>query len=172
MRPQLRILDACCGQKEWWRGKDTTNVTFLDILESVKPSVRGTMAHLPFCDGVFDEIWCDPPHLIRNDIQHWNPMYLRYGRWRTRNEWLTVVHAIGSEFWRVARSHARLVMKVIDGSIDKHRRTIQLNDLEPIEQYWTCTDVTYEKTKIPWSTAITVFAYYRRRGSSTLEGRS
>ena len=157
------VLDACCGQKTWWKGRDTTHVVFLDIQESAQPSVRGTMIALPFRDHVFDEIWCDPPHLIRNDVKHWNPVYLRYGRWRTRTEWTTAIAAIGPEFARVAHQDALLVMKIIDGSTDTHKRTIQLDDLLPLEAYWDCTNVEYAKTKVPWSSAFTVFVYYRRK---------
>lgn len=152
------ILDACCGDQEWWRGKDTSNVIFMDKLLSVRPSLVGSMCALPFRDSVFSQIWCDPPHLIRNDTKNWNPAYLRYGNWRNRREWEAALDAINEEFWRVAMPDAVLHMKIIDG---KDYRVTKEEDLDRLS-LWVQTAIERVKTPVPWSTNFTIYATYRR----------
>lgn len=109
------ILDPCVGPGEWWKEQKGVHVIKCDKIATCSNLVISTMIALPFAEGTFDEIWCDPPHLIRNDLSHWNKSYLRYGNWRNRREWEHALRGMNTEFRRVLRDTGLLYMKIISG---------------------------------------------------------
>lgn len=141
-------LDATCGLRAMWKGKDVSNLVFLDLKSEVKPTIVGDAKNLPFRESVFFKIHCDPPHLIRNDLKHWSKIWLRYGNFKNRNEWLRFLISINREFKRVLVSAGRLWFKVTNG---KDRRVTNLVDLKYLDNFREVSKKEF-KAKAPWST--------------------
>lgn len=142
------ILDPTCGPASWWDEFPYARVIKCDIRNPEAADVIGDATALPFQDAVFDEIWCDPPHLIRNDTKNWNPTYLRYGHWPTRHTWERFLDDVNGEFLRVLKPDGRLVMKIINGT---DYRVIKCNDLDRLT-LWQTRDEEVWKSGAPWST--------------------
>lgn len=126
--------------------------------------IVGDMTDMPFADGLFDEIWCDPPHLVRNDIAKWgNPKYFKFGYWPTRKIMEQSLEGMAAEFHRVTKPNAILIMKIISGSSDKQRRCIGLADMFPFDVYWKTISIDREMSRFTWSTAMTLHILYAKR---------
>ena len=130
------ILDATCSFGKIWPRFASLR---MDVRRIVKPDICASATHLPFREGVFDEIYCDPPHLIyafdpTNDskkVSTFRPGYvrfrehirfdmaIRYGFWRTKEEWNEFVEKSGPEFARALKSSGLLHYKITD---DRDRR--------------------------------------------------
>lgn len=153
-------LDACCGNREWWRGKNKSRVVFVDKLIEVKPSIVADFTVLPFKDDCFEEIWFDPPHLIRNDLKHWtnkSEALKKFGNWPTRRSWESALDAVNVEFSRVASSACRLIVKIIDG---KDRRVTKRSDLSRLTR-WTGT-FSDRRSGMGWSSNRTVWGIFSK----------
>ena len=144
------ILDPTCGPASWWDEFPDARVIKCDIRNPEAADVIGDAAALPFQDAVFDEIWCDPPHLIRKAT--WagkaNPRYTRYGLWNTRSLWEAFLDNVNGEFLRVLKPDGRLIMKVINGA---DRRVIKRDDLDRLT-LWRVDNEEVWKSPIPLST--------------------
>jgi hypothetical protein len=62
------ILDAASGNRIMWLCKNPHDFVFIDLEEKlqVKPTIICNNECTPFCDGIFDTIFYDPPHIWRN----------------------------------------------------------------------------------------------------------
>ena len=69
-----RILDATCGSKMIWFGKENPDVLYMDNRElsttlcdgrvlNIKPDVIADFRDMPFSDETFYLVVFDPPHL-------------------------------------------------------------------------------------------------------------
>ena len=130
------ILDATCSFSRIWPRYATLR---MDIRRIVKPDIVASATHLPFRDGTFDQIYCDPPHIIyqfdpTNDskkVSTFRPRYvrfkehvrfdmaIRFGFWKTKAEWDNFVDKSGPEFARALKPDGRLFYKITD---DRDRR--------------------------------------------------
>jgi len=155
-----RVLDACGSlAKETWKGNYPENGAVVnDLLLEVHPTVVGDFRQLPFADDSFDTIFFDPPHLIRNDVKNWNPMYLRYGNWKNRKEWIGALEKANLEFSRVLVPGGTLWTKTIDG---KDYRVTKRQDLEAFTNF-ILIEEHEAPVKIPWSTNTTIYRKYTR----------
>lgn len=124
-----RILDATCsfshaGQRTpRWPAHASIR---MDVRKVVKPDLVADARFLPFRDGVFSAIYCDPPHLMRKGVSSSliarrrlegrmrpDPWTL-YGSWPSRNDWLDFVRRANPEFARCLNPKGRLHYKVTD----------------------------------------------------------
>ena len=153
-----KILDPCCGPKVWLRGNKDRYVT-CDIFPSANPDVIADMKTLPFANGSFDAIRFDPPHLIRNDTASWNPSYLRYGYWKNRRQWEIALYKVNSEFHRVTKNGATLLVKIIDG---KDKRVTKRQDLWAFNKWGQVRQYETE-AKAQWSSNKTLWTWFRRK---------
>ncbi len=142
------ILDPTCGPASWWKEFPAATVVKCDLTNRTACDVQSDARHLPFQEAVFSEIWCDPPHLIRNDVKHWNPSYLRYGFWPYRHVWENFLDSVNAEFARALQPGGRLLMKIIHG---KDRRVTHREDLDRLTR-WKVTGEEVWKSGASWST--------------------
>lgn len=121
------ILDATCSFAKIWPPHASIR---MDKRREVKPDIVADARHLPFRDRIFQEIFCDPPHLIvkgtkeefyarmakfarRTGRAKWSN-FSRYGWWSSREEWLGFVKATGAEFARCIAKGGSLHYKITD----------------------------------------------------------
>jgi SAM-dependent methyltransferase len=64
-KPQaLRVVDVCCGGRNFWRGSAWADrVAYYDVDPAVGPEVVCSWDALPDADGSVDVLVYDPPHL-------------------------------------------------------------------------------------------------------------
>jgi hypothetical protein len=129
-----------------------------DKLLSAGPQIVMDFCGLPFKDSLFDVVFFDPPHLIRNDVKHFNPAYKHFGNWKSRRQWENALDSVNIEFWRVTKPGARLYVKIIHG---EDRRVTRLDDLERLS-LWNEIDIDIRPSKVGWSTCSTIRAVYER----------
>ena len=120
------ILDATCSYGRRWPRHATIRI---DIRPEVHPDIVMDARNLKFPIGYFDQIYCDPPHLIRGSpinwqsikasrARHqkygWHDMFQRYGLWTSRKEWVAFVSDTNKEFHRCLKENGRLYYKITD----------------------------------------------------------
>src|SRR6266851_5591457 len=60
---ERKILDLSSGRRNVWFDRAHPNTVFVDIKETVQPSVVADSGRLPFADGSpFELVLFDPPH--------------------------------------------------------------------------------------------------------------
>lgn len=130
-------LDATCSLKRRWPEKADVR---LDIDPAARPDVLANAERLPFTEGSFAEVWCDPPHFVRFDgdrawvrqfddaLDPRRAKYSRFSAWPNRATWLRFCARSAREFARVLRVGGRLMYKVPDGS-RSHRRVIDYREV-------------------------------------------
>lgn len=132
------ILDACCGSMKIYKGSEKelieqdelitidirrgdfsyqTKAQMCPVSVIVKPTVLADMRFLPFRVGVFDEIFCDPPHL---DCSLTAFMSKAYGSW-DQHEIIKVMKAANKEFARVLKYRGRLTLKILTKDQDRYK---------------------------------------------------
>lgn len=92
-----KILDATCSFSKIWPKHATVRI---DIRAECKPDIVMDAKNLKFEDNYFDQIYCDPPHWIRNsnDLTRIKIVrrlsgrktpdsFTRYGFWKSEEEW-------------------------------------------------------------------------------------
>lgn len=119
------VLDATCSRRKIWPRYATIRI---DIRPEMKPDIVMDAKRLRFPDAYFDEIDCDPPHLIRDKVNleslkqsrrtgkyRGKPIMLEdYWYWRTREEWLEFVRETNKEFYRCLKPNGILRYKLGD----------------------------------------------------------
>ncbi len=137
------IIDVTCSTKRRW---PTHADLRLDVNPAVKPDIVADTHHLPFADGTVDEIWCDPPHLVKSyhnrsilvdESTYIGIMseatckvaedYRRFGLWNGMREYLSWLENTSQEFLRVLRPAGIVRYKTTDGS-RSHGTTIRVCD--------------------------------------------
>jgi hypothetical protein len=158
-----RVLDACCRVGAEWATSRRHDCVMSDSDIACRPAVVSDMRFLPFADESFEEIFFDPPHMIRND--KWSTMYQKnwrgFGFWRSRAEWENALRLCDSEFARVIRPGGVLHVKILDGP---DRRVTKRLDLELLAS-WRVASERREPPATPWSKAEVVFAEMVLRGA-------
>lgn len=86
---------------------------------------------MPFRDGIFEQVFADPPHLFKKDnppsvlkikmerrSRGWlsNPAIIRYGYWNSREDWLNFREKTCEEFARILKDGGLLHYKISHGS--------------------------------------------------------
>jgi hypothetical protein len=151
-RFKVIALEPCCGARREWKSIKPLNTIHGDKLIEVAPQIVLDFTNLPFRDNSFDQLFWDPPHLIRNDVKHFNKAYLKFGNWKTRKEWISALEHVNVEFFRVGRPKAVLFTKIIDG---KDRRVTKIKDLDLLT-LWEISEQSIRPSSVGWSTCNTV----------------
>ncbi len=131
MGRKRRTLDATCSIKRRW--PDHADVR-MDINPEAKPDVVGSCLAIPFPDGEFDQVYCDPPHLVgsgrvwRADVMRGNRLGARFSVFDSMTAWREFAVKASAEFHRVLRPKGTLVWKLMDGS-RSHGRVIRYEDV-------------------------------------------
>lgn len=157
-------LDATAGLRRWWKGKDTSDMVFMDIKSVVEPTVVADARKLPFRSSLFSEVWCDPPHLIRRDLKNWTARrakdLLCFGNFKNRESWISFLFKTNNEFHRVLKPIGKLVFKVTDG---KDRRVTKVSDVRRFMTNFDEKKNTSWKSKAPWSSNRTYILEFERK---------
>ena len=166
-KPEGMILDPYSGSRCWWKGT-TANVVFVDRYFVLPGGIQASVVSLPFVDGTFDQVWADPPHLIRKSPFKTSSVFGgklgqgRFGAYPTRD----VVHdewtKASQELWRVTKPDAVLVWKSIDGA-KTVSQCVNNGDLACLEACWKLEEELRFPSVISWSTATTVYTRWSRR---------
>ena len=149
------VLDATASSKRNWPEKADVR---LDISKDARPDVRGTATALPFKNGAFSEVYCDPPHMIafQGDVRwksDWEKKlpkgFQRFSYWPDKDAWWEFLHASALEFHRVLEPNGLLHYKVPDGS-RSHGRMIDAWDVHRLTAFgFACIeDVTKETDSV------------------------
>jgi len=154
------ILDVCCSTRKW-KPHQTVEVVFgFDCLRTVSPDAVASFLHLPVKADSVDEVWADPPHLIRNDVKHWNPSYRRFGNWKNRREFTDGLRTLCCEVHRVLKPGGTFSLKLIYG---KDYRVPHYADFKIVEGFFgSPSNWVEEPSKFGWSTNTTVYARYMK----------
>lgn len=91
------ILDATCSFAHVWPAYATLR---MDIRREVGPDLVADARFLPFRDGVFDEIFLDPPHIFGRCIYIHDKMD-RYGSFKNGRAWKEFAKSATAEAARV-----------------------------------------------------------------------
>lgn len=154
------ILDATCSYFHIWPRHATIR---MDIRPEVKPDVVGDIRNTNFPDKHFDEIYLDPPHMIRTDMMHFphdkltikrrlsgrrSPhMYDRYGVFKSRKEWMDFVEKTNDELLRILKPTGKIIYKA---TFSKNHRYIKRVDLDKMDNF-IVTDEKITNSKKPGS---------------------
>ncbi|HVN87298.1 MAG TPA: hypothetical protein VMW17_20890 [Candidatus Binatia bacterium] len=119
-----RILDSTINSGRFWQGSRRT-VIGLDIEHKYQPSVVGDNKLMPFCDGAFDVVVYDPPHVPNQGQDRSKDFTVRFGLGgRSAKEFgYTFAHtypAFLNEAMRVLRREGLLLCKLTD-YVHNHR---------------------------------------------------
>lgn len=118
-----KILDATCSYKRKWPRFATVRI---DVRPETKPDIVMDAKDLKFPDNYFDEIYCDPPHIIRKstDLTNVNlhrrligrelSMLQRFWFWKNTDEWLDFVKKTNDEFYRCLKPKGLLYYKMTE----------------------------------------------------------
>jgi tRNA G10 N-methylase Trm11 len=148
----LTSLDATCSSKRVWPA--TADVR-LDIDPRARPDVVGDATRLPFANGSFDTVYCDPPHFIRfNHDRAWQTQfgpnghrgrrrYKRFSSWPNKAAWRAFVDASLREFHRVLKPRGRLVWKIPDGTRSHGRMADRRDVMNAATGYFRLVDFEY-----------------------------
>ena len=132
------ILDATCSFAKIWPRYASIR---MDIRRIVRPDIVADARFMPFQNGTFNKIYCDPPHIIyafdpTNDSKKtstFRPRYvrfrehirfdmaIRFGFWKSRDEWADFVAKSGPEFVRILKEQGLLHYKITDDG-DRRQR--------------------------------------------------
>lgn len=154
------ILDSTCSDKKIWPRFASIR---MDIRRDVKPDIVASACYLPFRDGIFQEIYCDPPHIIGIQDREIKPHYKaamkrklkllnQYVGWKSVREWLLFVSKTNVEFKRVLNGGV-LKYKICDGN---PKTMVQLRDLNRMDNFNIRIDKKY-KVDDPYHDNITYF---------------
>lgn len=105
-------LDATSSLRGYWWGRDQRGWLFLDRRARVKPDIVASNEYLPFRDGVFAQVFYDPPSVLRGR-GHWDfsSMEFRYQHWRGPNDFRRNLDFVNDEFQRVLKPDGTVLVK-------------------------------------------------------------
>lgn len=140
------ILDGTCSFKHSRTKRWPAHATIrMDIRPEVNPDVVGDIKRTDFPNHYFDEIYLDPPHMIRKDpfmlghdirtirrrmgrINSDTPnSFHRYGFFKTRDEWMEFVRMTNQEVFRILKPGGKFHYKA---TFSKDNRYILRKDLD------------------------------------------
>ena len=113
-----KILDVCCGARQFWFDKENPIVTFMDNRQietvlcdgrkfEVRPDIIADFRSMPFVDNEYDMVVFDPPHLLNAGETGWQT--IKYGR--LNNNWQQNITAGFRECFRVLKTGGFLIFK-------------------------------------------------------------
>ena len=104
----MKILDLSAGNRAVWFDKECPLATFIDVRESVKPTLVADSRNLPASVGFdYDLVVFDPPHVnFGKNAQ----MSQTYG-WHTTAEIRDIIKSTAIEAHRVTRPEALMAFK-------------------------------------------------------------
>lgn len=117
------ILDATCSFAKIWPKHATVRI---DIRPETHPDIVMDAKNLQFPDNHFDQIYCDPPHIIRDGdltrIKQYRrlqgrrspDLFTRYGVWKNVEEWFDFVAKTNNEFYRTLKPQGKLFYKITE----------------------------------------------------------
>ena len=119
-----KILDATCSFAKIWPKHATVRI---DIRPECKPDIVMDATDLKFPENYFDEIYCDPPHWMRNsnDLTRIKIVrrlsgrktpdsFTRYGFWKSEEEWFRFIEGTNKEFHRCLKPMGVLYYKITE----------------------------------------------------------
>lgn len=156
-----RVLDATCSYFHLWPKHATIR---MDIRPEVKPDIVGDIRKTDFPNSFFDEIYLDPPHMIRTDNGCMFPgdrlsikrrlsgrrtphSFDRYGVFKSINEWYEFLDSVNLELKRILKPNGIIHFKITSG---KDRRVIKRKDMERLTNFEVIKEKT-TKSKYPKS---------------------
>ena len=124
IKPNVKILDPCCGSKMFYFDKDNKDILFADIRKEnhtlcdgraleINPDVIMDFTKMEFPDGRFKLVVFDPPHLNSLGPNSW--MALKYGV--LDDNWRKIIQDGFNECWRVLANDGVLIFKWSDVDI-------------------------------------------------------
>ena len=133
------VLDATCSFAKIWPRFASIR---MDIRRDVKPDIVASACYLPFRDGVFHKIYCDPPHIIDVRITSKSSplgakMKARFGFWSHPREWRKFIVLTNDEFVRCLKPESILEYKIVDG---KWWGMTKLKDLKALTNFQILSD--------------------------------
>jgi tRNA G10 N-methylase Trm11 len=105
----MKILDATCGQRNFWFDKHQKDTIFIDIRPEVNPDKIMDCTHTNFLDKTFDLIVFDPPHVSLTS-ENKGIFGKRYGTF-TANQIRSLIKNAFIEFHRILRDGGFVVFK-------------------------------------------------------------
>lgn len=172
------ILDATCSYFHLWPRHATIR---MDIRPECKPDIVGDIRKTNFSNHYFDEIYLDPPHMIRKDPMHFphDKMTIkrrlsgrrtphsfdRYGVFKSKKEWLEFLDKINLELFRILKPKGKVHFKFTFG---EDRRMIKRTDLERLTNFKLINE-KITKSKYPGSKNKVYWITFRPK---TKEGES
>lgn len=170
-KPDGVILDPFAGNKRWWKGLNN-KVVFVDKY-TTNVDVVADAASLPFNNETFDQIWADPPHLIRKSPFKPSSRFYRcsnltepqplgyFGVYPSRDVLRLEWSAIAKELARVCKPNGFMVWKSIDGA-KTIAQCCNYGDLDCLRPYWTLVDELRTPSCMSWSSATTIYTKWSK----------
>ena len=140
------VVDTTCSTKRLWPKFADIR---LDVNPEVHPDVVADTRRLPFHDNCIGVLYCDPPHLVKSDKNHFNFFddsvynklnqemkkgingYRRFFRWHGMKEYRSWLNLSATEFYRVLKPGGVVHYKTTDGS-RSHGNTIRVDDAKEV----------------------------------------
>ena len=171
--PDKRLtLDPTCSFRNWWSEEDVSGVVFTDNRGEVHPDVLCDAGCLPFRDEFFEEIRCDPPHMIQKnywkskDSSIGSSYFYRYGNFNNRKEWLSFLHEINQEFHRALKCEGKLLLKI---TVGRDRRLPKLEDLKLLSNFEELGREEKRSRSISPDNRV-YYLRYRKKGMDSIQG--
>lgn len=158
------ILDATCSFGKIWPKHASIRI---DVRSECKPDMVMDAKDLKFPDNYFDEIYCDPPHLIRKGgasqrIKTYRRLsgrrtpdpFTRYGHWNNQEEWFEFAEKTNKEFYRCLKPKGLLYYKITEaGGCTKPSDLVQrMTNFELLEDRVVPSKSPLGKGKTHWMT--------------------
>lgn len=119
------ILDSTCSFSKIWPKHATIRI---DVRPECNPDLVMDAKDLKFPDNYFDEVYCDPPHLMRRGkdltrIKVYRRLsgrrspdaFTRYGFWESEKDWFEFIVKTNNEFYRCLKPNGVLYYKITEG---------------------------------------------------------
>lgn len=149
------LLDSTCSEAKMWPRFATLR---MDIRREAAPDIIASAAALPFRDGIFSIIYCDPPFTIRErrrNLGHSDHGFIlrmeRFGLWKTRSNWENFLAAINQEFKRALAPRGHVEFKISDLKEDVHSKDLAImsNFDRSIKKAWRSKAGCWRKSAAP-----------------------
>jgi len=181
--PRGLVLDPYAGSRCWWAGT-AADVVFTDKFFILPGTIRADASNLPFDNGVFDEVWADPPHWIRKSppkrtcnfvnatATAWsrhadNRAHGYFGAYPTRDALRTEWKAVALELHRVTKPGAFLTWKSIYGAKTVAQCCSADDLMDCLSPRWEFVDFRAFPSCVSWSNADTLWSRWKRLDAET-----
>lgn len=144
-----KILDSTCSFSKIWPKHATIRI---DIRPETNPDIVMDAKDLKFPNDYFDEIYCDPPHLMAKEVPQRIKQFrrlsgrrspdpwTRYGFWKTKEEWFEFIEKTNNEFYRCLKKDGKLFYK-----LTKAAQCTKYEDLIERMTNFTCIKIDEQK---------------------------